>query len=111
MYNSDDHNWKDNDKFRSVVIFSKATAIAVVGNAIILATVWRRTFPRTTFHILLSRIALNDLCTGLIAQPCYAASFLTSPTKNSKVKDNTNLAAILHTVGEATAYFFVSVTI
>ena len=38
MYNSDDHNWKDNDKFRSVVIFSKATAIAmlspvaVVGN-------------------------------------------------------------------------------
>ena len=44
MYNSDDHNWKDNDKFRSVVIFSKATAIAmlspvaVVGNAIILAT-------------------------------------------------------------------------
>ena len=39
MYNSDDHNWKDNDKFRWVVIFSKATAIAmlspvaVVGNA------------------------------------------------------------------------------
>ena len=117
MYNSDDHNWKDNDKFRSVVIFSKATAIAmlspvaVVGNAIILATVWRRTFPRTTFHILLSRIALNDLCTGLIAQSCYATSFLISPTKNSKVKDNPNLAAILHTVGEATAHFFVSVTI
>ena len=41
MYNSDDYNWKDNDNFRSVVIFSKATAIAmlspvaVVGNAII----------------------------------------------------------------------------
>ena len=54
MYNSDDYNWKDNDNFRSVVIFSKATAIAmlspvaVVGNAII----WR-----TTFHILLSGIA------------------------------------------------------
>ena len=117
MYNSDDHNWKDNDKFRSVVIFSKATAIAmlspvaVVGNAIILATIWRRTFPRTTFHILLSGIALNDLCTGLIAQPCYAASFLTSPTKDSKVKDNPNLAATLRTVGEATGNFFVSVTI
>ena len=108
MYNSDDHNWKDNDKFRSVVIFSKATAIAmlspvaVVGNAIILATIWRRTFPRTTFHILVSGIALNDLCTELIAQPCYATSFLISSTKDSKVKDNTNLAAILHTVGEAT---------
>ena len=117
MYNSDDYNWKDNDNFRSVVIFSKATAIAmlspvaVVGNAIILATIWRRTFPRTTFHILLSGIALNDLCTGLIAQPCYAASFLISPTKDSKVKDNPNLAATLRTVGEATGNFFVSVTI
>ena len=85
--------------------------LAVVGNAIILATIWRRTFPRTTFHILLSGIALSDLCTGLIAQPCYAASILISPTKHSNVKDHPKLAAILHTVGEATANFFVSVTI
>ena len=84
--------------------------VAVVGNAIILATIWRRTFPRTTFHILLSGIALNDLCTGLIAQPCYAASFLISPTKHCNVNDNPKLAA-LNTIGEATAYFFVSITI
>ena len=51
MYNSDDYNWKDNDNFRSVVIFSKATAIAmlspvaVVGNAII----WRL-FREELFH-------------------------------------------------------------
>ena len=116
MYNSDDCNWKDNDNFRSVVIFSKATAIAVITCSCgrkcdHLATIWRRTFPRTTFHILLSGIALNDFCTGLIAQSCYATSFLISSTKDSKVKDNTNLAAILHTVGEATGNFFVSVTI
>ena len=49
MYN--DYNWKDNDNFRSVVIFSKATAIAmlspvaVVGNAII----WRL-FGEELFH-------------------------------------------------------------
>ena len=59
--------------------------VAKVGNAIILATIWRRTFPRTTFHILLSGIALSDLCTGLIAQPCYAASILISPTKHSNI--------------------------
>ena len=76
-----------------------------------MATIWRRTFPRTTFHILLSGIALNDFCTGLIAQSCYATSFLISSTKDSKVKDYPNLAAILHTVGEATDNFFVSVTI
>ena len=34
-----------------------------------------------------------------------------SPTKDSKVKDNPNLAATLRTVGEATGNFFVSVTI
>ena len=45
MYNSDDHNWKNNDNFRSVVIYSHAVAIAmlssvaVVGNAIILVTI------------------------------------------------------------------------
>ena len=76
MYNSDDHNWKNNHNFRSVIIYSHAVAIAmlssvaVVGNAIILVTIWRRTFPRILFQILLSGIALNDLCTGLIAQPC-----------------------------------------
>ena len=72
MYYSD-HNWENNDNFRSVVSFWRAIVmamllpVAVVGNSIILATIWRRTFPRTTFHILLSRIALSDLCTGLIA--------------------------------------------
>ena len=116
MYDSNDYNWKNNNNFCSAVIYSHAVAIAtlsplaVLGNAIILATIWRRTFPRTTFHILLSGIALNDLCTGLIAQPCYAASFLISPTKHSKVNDNPKLAA-LNTIGEATAYFFVSITI
>ena len=117
MYYSDHHNWENNDNFRSVVSFWRAiimamlSPVAVVGNAIILATIWRRNFPRTTFHILLSGIALSDLCTGLIAQPCYAASILISPTKHSNLKDNPKLAAILHTVGEATANFFVSVTI
>ena len=116
MYDSNDYNWKNNNNFCSAVIYSHAVAIAtlsplaVLGNAIILATIWRRNFPRTTFHILLSGIALNDLCTGLIAQPCYAASFLISPTKHSKVNDNPKLAA-LNTIGEATAYFFVSITI
>ena len=116
MYDSNDYNWKNNNNFCSAVIYSHAVAIAslsplaVLGNAIILATIWRRTFPRTTFHILLNGIALNDLCSGLIAQPCYAASFLISPTKHCKVNDNPKLAA-LNTIGEATAYFFVSITI
>ena len=116
MYDSDDYNWRDwqlsfgsyffkGNRYRYVITCSCGRKCDH------LATIWRRTFPRTTFHILLSGIALNDLCTGLIAQSCYATSFLISSTKDSKVKDNTNLAAILHTVGKATGNFFVSVTI
>ena len=43
--------------------------VAVVGNALILAAIWKKTFERTSFHILLSGLAFSDLCIGLVAQP------------------------------------------
>ena len=47
--------------------------IAVVGNSLILAAIWKKTFERTPFHILLSGLAFSDLCTGLVAQPLIGA--------------------------------------
>ena len=44
-----------------------------MGNALILAAIWKKTFVRTPFHILLSGLAITDLCTGLVAQPFVAA--------------------------------------
>ena len=49
-----------------IVVLSPLT---VVGNALILAAMWKRTFQRTTFHVVLSGLAFSDLCTGLIVQP------------------------------------------
>ena len=47
--------------------------VAVVGNALILVAIWKKTFQRVPFHILFSGLAISDFCTGLIAQPLIAA--------------------------------------
>ena len=58
-----------NEPFCYKVILSCATIIAilspvaVVGNLVILAVIWKKTFVRTPFHILLSGLAFTDLCT------------------------------------------------
>ena len=44
-----------------VVLFS----VAIVGNAVVLTAIWKRSFQRTPFHILLSVLAFSDLCTGV----------------------------------------------
>ena len=45
-----------------IIVFAP---VAVVGNAVVLMAIWKRSFQRTTFHILLSVLALTDLCTGI----------------------------------------------
>ena len=39
--------------------------VAVVGNAVVLTAIWKKSFQRTPFHILLSVLAITDLCTGV----------------------------------------------
>lgn len=46
--------------------------IAVVGNALVLAAIWRNQSLRTPSYILLAGLAFTDFSTGLISQPFYA---------------------------------------
>lgn len=55
------------------------SAIAVMGNALILTAIWKRTFERTSFHLVLSGLAFSDLCTGLFSQ---SLMFLSSIFRN-----------------------------
>ena len=59
--------------FASYIVIIILSPVAVMGNALILASIWKKTFQRTPFHILLSGLAICDFCTGLIAQPLIAA--------------------------------------
>ena len=85
--------------------------MAVTGNALILAVIWRRTFVRTPFHILLSGLALTDLCTGLISQPFFAAAYFTYFATQRADCHKLKLAMTLRTIGACTALYFIVCTI
>ena len=71
--NDDDFRTKQVSLSTSIIV-AALSPVAVVANLLILAAIWKRNFLRTPFHILLSGLAFNDLCTGLVAQPLYAAT-------------------------------------
>ena len=103
-FSSDDCSREHPVSFLSAVDLSTSVIIAVlspsavVANALILATIWKRTFTRTSFHFLLSGLALTDFFTGLLAQPFFAASCLT------------NLINI-RTIGESSSAYFIAITL
>ena len=55
-----------------IVLFSP---VAVVGNAVVLMAIWKNSFQRTSFHILLGVLAFTDLCTG-VATPLMSIPYL-----------------------------------
>ena len=58
------------------VIIALSTPVAVTGNALVLATIWRNSSLRTPSYIILCGLAFTDLCTGLLTHPFYVASRL-----------------------------------
>ena len=107
-------NKDGNDSFPRIAFLSTSITIAllppvvVVGNALILAAVWRNNFVRTPFHILLSGLAFTDLCTGIVAQPFYSVTFLMNSTV---VYDSLRLLTALRTIGEGSGMYFIAVTV
>ena len=58
------------------VVIAVLSPVAVGGNALVLAAIWRTASLRTPSYVLLCGLAFTDLCTGLITQPLYVASLL-----------------------------------
>ena len=61
----------------SCIAVAILSPVAVVGNALVLAAIWRNPSLRTPSYILLAGLAFTDFCTGLITQPFYVAMELT----------------------------------
>lgn len=59
--------------FWNAIIVAILSPIAVAGNSLVLAAIWRKPSLRTPSYILLAGLAFTDLCTGLISQPFYVA--------------------------------------
>ena len=80
--------------------------VAVVGNALVLAAIWRNASLRTSSYLLLAGLAFTDLSTGLISQPFYAAmEFI----KLSGIRYNRTVAAIA--TGSATYFIHITTSI
>ena len=56
------------------VVLAVLSPVAVVGNILIMAVIWRNQTLRTPSYILLSGLAFTDFCTGFITQPLFVAS-------------------------------------
>ena len=87
------------------IIMAMMSPLAVAGNTVILAVIWKKTFVRTPFHILLSGLAFTDLCTGLIAQPLYVTASLMYIAR----KDSDSI--IIDTIGVSISIYFIATTI
>ena len=97
--------------FSTAVVIALLSVPAVAGNALILATIWRRTFLRTSFHSILSGLAVTDFLTGLISQPLYASSHLING-QNAAVKlDNPEVVSVLGIIAGFSTYLFINITL
>ena len=97
--------------YSTAVVIALLSAPAVVGNALILATIWRRTFLRTSFHSILSGLAVNDFLTGLISQPLYASFHLVYGKNATVIKDNPEVGNAIEIMARVSANLFVNITI
>ena len=95
----------------SSIVIAILSPVAVAGNTLILAVIWKKTFQRRFFHILLSGLAFADLCTGLIAQPVYAVTILLTSVNERAPIDRPRLYKTFGTIADASATYFICVTI
>ena len=63
-------------RYSSAVFIAILSPVAVVGNTLILAAIWRNPSLRTPSYILLAGLAFTDFATGLLTQPAFVANEL-----------------------------------
>ena len=97
--------------FWTALLIAVSSPVAVVGNAFILAAICKKTFIRTPFHILLSGLAISDLCTGLIAQPFVVAITFIYLKRPKEVCDNPKVHLALILIGNGSATYFITITV
>ena len=97
--------------FASYIIMVICSPVSVVGNALILAAIWKKTFQRTPFHILQSGLAFTDLCTGLIAQPLIAAPNILYLVNPRVCDTRAGIIKTISTVGFVSGIYVVAVTL
>ena len=84
------------------VVTSLLTPMAVVGNALIMAAIWRNPSLRTPSYVLLAGLAFTDFCTGLLSQPFFVMY---------RLGESRNMFCITGVITQIVAYYFSSLTV
>ena len=102
------------DSFSYSIVIAVLCPVAAVGNALILAAIWKKTFKRTPFHLLLSALAITNLCTGVIAQPLTVAANLLQIASDCKsyshCRNRRMIIEVIDALSNTSATYFFSVT-
>ena len=67
------------------VVTSLLAPMAVTGNALIMAAIWRNPSLRTPSYVLLAGLAVTDFCSGLLSQPFFVMNQLAGLAGNIKL--------------------------
>ena len=87
------------------VITSLLAPMAVVGNALIMATIWKNASLRTPSYVLLAGLAFTDFCTGLLSQPFFVMYQL------ARLAGMRKMFCITGLISHSIAYYFSSLTV
>jgi len=79
--------------------------MAVAGNALILAAIWKNPSLRTPFYVLLANLAFTDFCTGFLSEPLHVVNRL------GDLSGNIKMFCIAGVIVEIVGYYFSSLTV
>ena len=87
------------------IVTSLLAPMAVVGNALIMAAIWKNPSLRTPSYVLLAGLAFTDFCTGLLSQPFFVMYELAS------LAGNRTIFCIAGFITFCVAYYFSTLTV
>ena len=94
----------------AAVIIAIFSPVAVVGNALIMAVIWKNQSLRTPSYILLCCLAFTDLCTGLVTQPFLVTADLIC-LEDPQALEKQLAVLISRSIVEGSASFFTTSTV
>ena len=93
------------------VIIIILSPVAVAGNALILATIWKTPSLRTPSYILLCGLSFTDFCTGIITQPFYFATEMICLQEPQDKQDRLSFLLFAKVVSEGCGTYVNSMTL
>ena len=99
-------------KLPILVVIFVLSPVAIVGNGLVLAAIWRNPSLRTPSYILLAGLALTDFCTGIISEPFLVANeVLDSLVKFCDRNSSSSVYFTMRIIGDSSLEYFFYLTL